>query len=508
MKKNIAIIVQCLYGGGAERIAGLLAKNLNKRYNVYLFLEDTSNIIYDYAGKIVDLSIEGKDYIEYYLRFYKGKYDIDCAISFLESANFMNIRTKGKECVIVSERCAQSPIRPCMYCQTAYIKMLYNYADRIVSVAHGVKYDLVNNYGVHEQLIQTIYNFIDKETIVEKSKEKIDNDILKFVGHSKVILNIGRMVQQKKQKKLITQFAKLIYEGEDVKLLIIGTGELEDELIKTSESLGVDKYIKIIKYNNNPFPIYKLATAIVMTSEYEGLPNVILEAMLLGVPVIATDCLAGPRELLMCSENYQETICGYMVCRNGILVERAPSDETGETEYFKEAMKYILHNDKMRSLIIHNAFNFMRAYNNQNILKKWIDVIENTVPSENRIAALVHPKIKQARKVIVYGAGYIGKQVMQQYLEKNYNPEFLCYAVSKKTEDMEYIGGIPVYCIDDVVVYKKEALVLIGVSDKYSGEIISLLNQYGFCNIQVPILRCMSPKDIGGGINKDAVSRV
>lgn len=492
MKKNIAIIVHSLHGGGAERIAGLLAKNLSEYYNVYLFVMDCSDIVYDYSGEIINLSIEGMDYVEYYLEIYKKKYDIDCAISFTETVNFMNIKTKGKESVIISERCSQSPIKPYLYCRSANIKKLYNYADKIVSVAHGVKYDLIKNYGVQEHLIKTIYNFIDKDAIVKKSKETIDNDIMQFVGSSKVILNVGRMVPQKNQIKLIVQFAKLINDGEDVKLLIIGSGELEHELIKISKSLGVERFVKIIKYNKNPFPFYKLATIVALTSEYEGLPNVILEAMLLGVPVVATDCLSGPRELLMMSKDYTKKIKGYLICKNGILVEQAPSDEIGETMHFKEAMKCILHNEQLRNSIICNELEFMSTYSNQKILNEWIDVIENTIPSRKIVPIMMNQEIQQAKKVIVYGAGFIGKQVMQQFLEQNDKPEFICFAVTKKKE-VENICGIPVYNIEEIKEYNNDAIVLVGVSDKYSGEVVSVLKKYGFHNIQFPILKGMKP---------------
>lgn len=497
MKKNVAIIVQHLYGGGAERSAGLLAKKLDEKYNVYLFLWDCSNIVYDYAGEIIDCAVEGIDYIEYYIRAYKEKYNIVCAISFLEPANFMNIKTKGKECVIISERCAQSPIRSQLNYYDANIRMLYNYADRIISVSHGVKDDLIKNYGVHERLIRTIYNFIDKDTIERKSKEKLHQNILDFIGSSKVILNVGRMVKQKNQKKLIVQFAKLINDGEDVKLIIIGDGELEDELIKTSRELGVSEFVKIIKYNKNPFPFYKLATIVAVSSEYEGLPNVILEAMLLGVPVVSTDCLAGPRELLRHSENYENKICGYKACKNGILVEQAESDEVGVTTYFKDAMKYLLDNEEIRNSIIHNELEYMETYNNQSILEEWINVIENTVHSEEKIPVLINSELIQ--KVLVYGAGFVGKQVMkqlmQQYLENNYKPELLAFVVSRKEENEENIFGIPVYGIEDVLKYRYDAVILIGVGGKYVDEVISTLEHWGFNNIKFPIIKGMRPDE-------------
>ena len=87
--KNIAIISTSLNSGGAERIAGLLSKELSKYYNVYLFLLSTDNIIYEYGGTIVDIGQSGPFY-EYPIKIYKKLYDIEIAISFLEIMNFAN----------------------------------------------------------------------------------------------------------------------------------------------------------------------------------------------------------------------------------------------------------------------------------------------------------------------------------------------------------------------------------------------------------------------------------
>ena len=166
--KNIAIISMSLNSGGAERIAGLLSKELSRYYNVYLFLLSIENIMYEYGGTIVDIGQSGPFY-EYPIKKYKEKYQIEVAISFLEIMNFANIRTRGKERVIISERCVQSLIEPPLISQTEKIKRYYNFADEIVSCSEGVKFDLVHNYKVNNT-ITTIYNFIDKKNIQNHKK--------------------------------------------------------------------------------------------------------------------------------------------------------------------------------------------------------------------------------------------------------------------------------------------------------------------------------------------------
>lgn len=487
--KNIAIIIPSLDGGGAERIAGLLSKKLSSIYNVYLFVADIHNRVYDYGGTIVNLSINGKEYVEYYIAEYKRKYKIDCAISFLEGMNFSNIRTRGNECVIISERNSRSPIDSPRRNEIEGIKRLYNYADRIVAVSKGAKYNLVENYGVDESIITTIYNFIDADSIYEKMNEGIDSDILSFVGESKVVLNVGRLHEQKNQKKILIQFKKLLQENENVKLLILGTGRMKSRLESLIKTLGLEKYVRIIPYGKNPFPYYRLAALFVLASKYEGLPNVLLEAMACGVPIAAVDCLSGPRELLKDNSNYGENIAGYEVCNRGILVEQADTDETGGTEYLKEAMRLLLHEDDVRKKIVENGKQYIKEYSNDRILDEWINVIENTKDRKPTPPKDPEVELEKSKKIIIYGAGKVGSTLMLPYLEKEDEYELLCFAVSEKTENSKEVFGLPVFGIEELVEYREDAVVLMGVSHQYQKEVEDVLDKYGFKNVVYPIYK-------------------
>lgn len=477
--KNVAIIVWKLYGGGAERIAGLLSKQISTRFNVYLFLSDVSNIVYDYKGEIIDLAVNGEEYIEDEIKKNKEKYNIDCAISFLEQSNCMNIRTKGSESVVISERCAIGEIAPYPYSDAAKIDRWYNYADCIVSVAEGVKYDLTQHFGVKEDKVVTIYNFIDKEKIYYKSGQQVDEETLKFIGKSKVILNVGRLSEQKNQKKLIVQFAKLVKENYDVKLIIIGSGREEKSLRQLVTVLKLENYVRFVTYNANPFPYYRIASVFALTSTHEGLPNVVLESLLLGVPVVATDCLSGPRELLKETSDYSQRTKGYEVCKNGILVEQATSDTTGQTAYFSEAIKKILDDNELKDILIANGKRFMESYRNEDILSQWMKVIEET-ESSNTEVPMVTQKIGGSKKIIVYGAGVYGRTIMKFYLSLKDELELLCFAVTDKKENPDSIYGIPVAEIRELTEHAKDAKVIIGVSDEYAPEVTKALDTYGF----------------------------
>lgn len=488
--KRIAIISPSLHNGGAERIAGLLSKYLSNRYKVYLFLSDTSNIVYEYGGEIVDIGIGGKgsDYCEYYIDFYKKKYRIDCAISFLQFYNYANIRTKGKEKVIVSERNMRAvsvSISEPDYLVQLHTKALYPKADVVISVSEGVKCNLVQSYGIDVDNIKTIYNFIDKDAIREKTLQKPEDNIDDFIAGSKLIINVGRLLEVKNQVRLIRQFANLIQDGEDAKLLILGSGILEDELNTLVKELELERYVKILRYCNNPFPYIKKASVFAFTSQREGLPNVLLEAMCLGVPIVSVDCISGPRELLAGETDYQKETQGFRLCDRGILVTNDVSEDTGETMYLKEAISYMLKNQSYANEVIENEIRYMNTYSNEKILDAWIEEIEK--PQEEKIEIEQGENEWGDKKLVVYGAGDYAKRAVAQLIKDGVS--IYSIAVTDKNNNPENIDGIPVVDIESLCAYKDEITIIIGVAFEKHSSVIEKLLSLGFDDIRFLRLR-------------------
>jgi len=480
--KNIAILIWGLRNGGAERAAGLLSKYLSREYNVYLFVIDREPIVYDYGGELVDVSVNGETRILDTVKEYKKKFNIDCAISFLKEMNIINVCTKGNELVIISERCANKETKPFSYGVEARIKRWYNYADKIVAVSYGTEYDLYYNYGIEKGLITTIYNFIDKKKIMKKSCFPIEKDAVSFVGNSKLILNVGRLHEQKNQKKLIRQFAKLVKNGQNVKLIIVGSGNLDRELYQLINELNLNNWVRIIPYNANPFPYYSLASMMVLSSDSEGLPNVLLEALTLGIPVVAVDCLSGPRELLKGCHDYGNRTIGVEICERGILVEKAHSDEIGETDYLANAMAILLDDDTLREKIIQNSYIYMHEYSNERIYMQWINVIEKTKRKKNLLSSQIFPGLEPyvGKKIIIYGAGNYGKLTLACLLECKMESEILCFAVSNKDDNEKTILGIPVYEIGELTEHKEDSVVIVGVSTAHEHQVTEILDGLGF----------------------------
>lgn len=486
--KNIAIIVRALNGGGAERIAGLLSKELSKYYNVYLFLLDTENLVYEYGGMIVDIGRSGPFY-EYDISVNKKKYQIDCAISFLEKMNFANIRTRGTEQVIISERSIQSLAEPVHTAETLQIQRYYNDADKIIACSEGVKFELMHHYHIHSD-ITTIYNFIDKESITAKARENMPCEVRDFLDGADFFINVGRLHPQKNQKRLILQFSYFHATNPAVKMLIIGSGELESELMSYIAELGLEDSIKMIPYTKNPFMYISKAKALILSSHYEGLPNAILEAMTLGCPVIAVDCLSGPRELLMGEADYGRTLDKLEICDKGIIVCNDETEDDGRTQHMAEAMRLLCSSETMAEDFRYNELEYMQQYTNGQILNQWIEAIDGTQQKKKtNILTREEDILKSAKHIVIYGAGYVGKSMFLR-LSKKYNID--CFVISKKKNGEKECLGIPVKEIMELRYPSDDTAVIIGVGYESQDDVLNTLQEYGYTKIVFPYIEPLS----------------
>ena len=483
--KNIAILLSTLNGGGAERIAGLLSKELAKIYNVYIFLKNSDNIVYEYGGTIVDVCL-GKEgiFYEYAVKELKEKYQIDVSISFMEPMNFTNIRTRNYERIILSERSVQSLIDPPAFADNERIMRYYDSADAIVSCSEGCKYDLVYNYGVRNQ-IKTIYNFINKEAILSKSNNDKDFLINDFLCGEEYYLNIGRLHPQKNQLRLISQFACFHKKHCGIKLVILGSGMLENELNQHIRDLGLEDCVKIVPYTRNPFVYIRHAKALILSSRYEGLPNVILEAMTIGCPIIATDCLSGPRELLGGVCDYSKKYDNITVFDRGIMVTNDVTEDKLNTTYMAQAMAIVSENESICKKMVMNQKRYMLEYTNKKIVDQWIDVIEDSGKKVANVLANEQRMMDSAKYLFIYGYGLIGTNTYLS-LKRKYKIEG--FVVTNKSNVKQYLFDKPVYEIGEISTNPEETVFIMGAGGRNANEIFKKISDYGYKKVCFPYL--------------------
>lgn len=390
MKKNVAIIIQKLKNGGAERAAANLSKDLSDKYNIFIITFDAQNICYDYSGELIDLNLPAtsnilKKSIVFLKRIKKVKKikkekNIDVAISFMEGANLVNILSKGKERVITSERNLPS----FFYKQKFKLKFICNKADKVVTLSKLVKKDLVENYGINSEKIVPIYNSCDKKRLLESSTE-VDHIIEKLDKNKRYIVTMGRLNYQKGQWHLIKAFKKVKEEIKDVELLILGKGEMENDLKELAQKLGIQKSVKFLGYLKNPHRILNYCDIFVFSSIVEGLGNVLLEALAFDKAIISTDCDAGPREILAPDTNMDKKTKKIEYGKYGILVPTFDEKNLNRNDIFEisskesilaDAIIEMLKNEKLKKHYENNAKERIKDFQPSKIKKDWINLIE------------------------------------------------------------------------------------------------------------------------------------
>ena len=166
------------------------------------------------------------------------------------------------------------------------IKYIYQ-GEKILTVSEELK-ECILNAGTKPLTIQTIYNIFNFDKIRKRGNEY-------EVAEKDYIIFVGRLASQKQVHQLLDAYVNSKIKQ---KLLIIGDGILEDSIRELINSQGIQDRVLMKGYILNPYPYIKNAKALVLCSDTEGLPTVLIEALVLGTPVVSNDCLTGPLEIL------------------------------------------------------------------------------------------------------------------------------------------------------------------------------------------------------------------
>lgn len=176
-------------------------------------------------------------------------------------------------------------------------KSLFERLDKIVAVSRTVKEDIRKAFWVSDNKIKVIYNPIDIETIEELSSEELGEDF-RQIFERPVLINVGRLEEEKGQSHLLRIFKFLIEKGEDLNLLILGDGKLKYTLKKLTKKLGIEKRVFLVGFQENPYKFIKRSKIFLFTSLREGFGNALIEAMSLGIPFVASNAVSGYREVV------------------------------------------------------------------------------------------------------------------------------------------------------------------------------------------------------------------
>jgi glycosyltransferase involved in cell wall biosynthesis len=308
-KHHIALFLPSLRGGGAEKVMVNLALGfveqglkvdlvLAKAEGPYLSRVPEEVRVVDLGARRVLYSLPG---LVRYLRRERPQ----AMLSALNYANIVAIWAKllarVQTHLVVSEHntlsySTQNASSVRVKLLPLLIKIFYPYADAVVAVSHGVAEDLITMTGLPMEKVKVIYNPVITPELFTKAEEPLDHPWFR-PGEPPVVLGVGRLTKQKDFPTLIRAFA-LVRKERPARLMILGEGEERPKLETLARELGIEEDFVLPGFVENPYKYMKRASAFVLSSRWEGLPTVLIEALALGVPVISTNCPSGPAEIL------------------------------------------------------------------------------------------------------------------------------------------------------------------------------------------------------------------
>jgi glycosyltransferase involved in cell wall biosynthesis len=175
-------------------------------------------------------------------------------------------------------------------------RLLYPWADQIIAVSHGVANDLARTASLPSEQIQIIYNPVITPEMLASAQEAVEHPWFNSQDIP-VLLGVGKLEAQKDFPSLIRAFAK-VRQRRHCRLVILGWGPDRPQLEALIQDLGLQEEVDLPGYAKNPYAYMVRSAAFVLSSAWEGLPTVLIEAMALGTPVVSTDCKSGPSEIL------------------------------------------------------------------------------------------------------------------------------------------------------------------------------------------------------------------
>jgi N-acetylgalactosamine-N,N'-diacetylbacillosaminyl-diphospho-undecaprenol 4-alpha-N-acetylgalactosaminyltransferase len=384
MKKKVFILINTLGTGGAERVVSLLIHSWKNQYNITLVLL-TNLIEYDLPENISVISFNQPFQANGFLTTakipmlawrYKNlckKNKVDISISFLKRPNYiscLSVLLGNKAKIIISERSyfsellkTFSPVQRRL--SVFFTKKLYPHADLIITNSKLIKTDLEENFNINSRY-KVIYNPMNVALIERLKKSKAD-----LSGDSSFnFINVGAFRKEKNHKNLIEAFNKIRHLN--VRLFLLGHRFLKDELILKVKKLQLESQIIFLDFDTNPFKYLSKCNCFVLSSDFEGFPNALLEAMVCGLPVISTDCLSGPREILAPDTDPVATVKDHIeITEYGILVP------VKNSELLAEAMELIVKDKELHAKLRQKARERSLDFESGKIIEQYTDAIES-----------------------------------------------------------------------------------------------------------------------------------
>lgn len=307
-KKKLQFFCPSIEEGGVEKNLFNIANKLSDDFDISIITANNNKKKF-FNKKIKFISTKNKKFNRSN-RFIKS---LLSTILFIRNYNRKNIIFSFQSNIIAiflskimfNKIIVRSNTSPNKYAKNLFkrclLRIFFNFADKIVVNSKEFKNEFFKYFKINAV---TIYNPVEKKNyLLKKANKKIN---FRFFNNSNgciKVLSIGRLVEQKDHITILKAINK-IKNKKKIKFCLIGKGYLEDNLKHYIKKRKLSEIVKIIGYRNNIYPYIKKADLFVLSSLYEGLPNILIEALSFGIPIFSTNCRTGPKEIL---KNYKNS---------------------------------------------------------------------------------------------------------------------------------------------------------------------------------------------------------
>ncbi len=306
---RIAIAIDSLAGGGAEKVMITLAKQFISLGHEPHFLVMEDNRYYDTPDNLPVhqcFADKDKDYDHFgrlkvaanklrvkiaEIEAQVGKFDL--FLSNLDKTNLMMTKIGVSPLYVIVHSSVEEELRrqfklgPIAYFKKLRAKKALN-GQHLITVSKGIASEIEHKGRIKPASMRTIYNPFEFNEIIQQSQQ--DNP---QIPEGEFLIHVGRFAKQKRHDVL---FEALKLKQNQLPVVLLCHNH--KKAVKAAKKFGVEKLVIIPGFQANPFPWIKRAKALLLSSDFEGLPTVLIESLACGTPVVSTDCPHGPKEIL------------------------------------------------------------------------------------------------------------------------------------------------------------------------------------------------------------------